>query len=313
MGNVDVKDLTIKGVPLAAFVKAGPQPWSFYECNESNEKPPILDTPTQLPSLLLPGATFGVDKSVFSEPVYFESNVYFCSGKASINFGGDGELRASNLDVLHTTTTSNLIVTHYMMTSNAYMANVDVHSLRIDGVDISNYIYGPLPWHYYDCENGGDETPTLDTPAQLPSLLLPGATFGVDMSVFTKPVYFESNVYFCTGKASINFGGITSSNGNAATSNLIVRETLQASNVNTNTITVAGYPLNVPWMSNLEALIAPATSPNNSVSINAPLYVKDDITLNGCIYSRNNYSSNLGIWEICNEANNTQSSDLVFI
>ena len=50
----------------------------------------------------------------------------------------------------------------------------------------------------------------------------------------------------------------------------------------------------------------------SNLLLNTPLTSKD-IHVRGCLYMQNKYSTNHGIWEICNIANNSNSSDLVMV
>jgi hypothetical protein len=95
---------------------------------------------------------------------------------------------------------------------------------------------------------------------------------------------------------------------------MIVKNYLSApiaslNNVSSANITLAGYKLDPVWLSNMHADFTPGYS---NLNLNRPLSSKD-IRMRGCLYVQNKHAINRGIWEICNIANNSNSSDLVMV
>jgi hypothetical protein len=205
------------------------QPLIWTTIRPEDVHPAVLDDPAFIPSLLLPGAQFGIDKNVIDIPTYFTDDVYFCSSNTRFFING----------------------------------------------------LQPLFWTKYTEEEV--EPPILDEPAELPSLILPGAQFGVDKIVVDIPTYFNDEVHFVSSNNKFYLHGTTT-----FTQPVSFYDPVE-------------FDSNVVFSSTTQVVI------DSTPIARAGIDCYDCLTL----YT-SDPSTYAGFWSICNKSNNEFSSDLVF-
>jgi adhesin HecA-like repeat protein len=181
-------------------------PWRTHQCQLVA---PVLDEPVHVPSLVAPGMQSGLDVTVFTHPVHFHDEVFFCPSSAKVAFDGLMDAIGDDLHIRGTLRAGRLVSDSMLnVAGSSQLGHVTVTGSAIvqGDLEVRGQITGlNLPWRTHQCEL---VAAVLDDPVHLPSLVTPGMQAGVDVTVFTQPVHFHSDVSFCPAAAKVAFDGL---------------------------------------------------------------------------------------------------------
>jgi len=309
--NVSVNTLQVSNLIVSNPILL-PYPFINNTCSPEDDIPPILDMPGYFPSLLLPGAQFGTDKNIITLPTVFEGEVAFCNSNVRFYVEGLHVDKGSIIINSNLTVTNNLYVDQNAIIdknltvygTTTFHAPVSVPQLSVTNLVVDNPVFLTYPFVTMPCTEEDMVKPILENSTEVPSLIAPGALFGVDKNMFTLPTVFESDVVFCNSNVRFYLDGFNVNNGSVD-----ISSNINAVNVNTSSnLYVAGSTTldGSLWISG-------ATTFEGLVTSESKVVAEAGIDSYACIFLYNHNHTMNGYWKVCNVANNHAASDLRFI